>query len=242
MLGFVVSVLLFYRKPRIRRVAQIYWILLFVFYCLSFPIFPILRIPIELLVVLWVYCIGCTLYFQTRSIKQHFFSGLSHDEIAFTVKESLSAQIDDQQVTGFAKKPTGLVIIQISTLVSSIIVGYFAFCFLAFALIFAGLNHPLLVPSALLPFVLAFSGLFLGVPFKPGKRRIWFAVCIYWALLFVVLLYLGFAYGILGGWLVGGTYYFYVLSLVSCIGCVLYFQKRQIKEYFNVKSVKKQSP
>lgn len=131
-------------------------------------------------------------------------------------------------------KPNGLGLVRFFSLCISIFLGLFVYIAIiaSFGLIggkFTGLSFE----GWILVF-LALVGFFVCFNLSSGKKYMWYGANAFWLAVSVLFVYLGLAFGLTeGNWEKIG-YVLYSLPLAGTVGCIVYFQSRQIKNYFHV--------
>jgi len=126
-----------------------------------------------------------------------------------------------------ANKPQGLVTVQLITILFSIGLGFFGLSNLLLFLLFHTLDFGLLLLS-----VLAVAGFALAVLLHSGVKLVWYAANVYWVVYFVSIVYLGIVGGATRNVWRDWEYLVYFLPIVYSVSCLLYFQTRQVKDYF----------
>jgi hypothetical protein len=124
-------------------------------------------------------------------------------------------------------KPKGLTAVQVVTLLFSLAMGFFGLSNLMLFLLFHTLDFALLLLS-----VLAVAGFALAVLLHSGVNLVWYAANVYWIVYFLSIVYLGIVGGATRNVWQDWEYFVYFLPIVYSISCLIYFQTRQIKEYF----------
>jgi hypothetical protein len=124
-------------------------------------------------------------------------------------------------------KPEGLKTVQVVTLLFSLVMGFFGLSNFLLFLLFHTLDFALL-----LLLVLAVAGFALAVLFHSGVKLVWYAANVYWVVCFVSIVYLGILGGATRNVWRDWDYLVYFLPIVYSVSCLLYFQTRQVKDYF----------
>jgi hypothetical protein len=128
----------------------------------------------------------------------------------------------------------GLGLVRVFTLGISIFLGLFVYMSIIASLGLIGGKFTGLSFEGWLWVLLALIGFFVCLNMSSPKKYMWYTANAFWLAASVLFVYLGLAWGISqGNWEKIG-YVLYSLPLAGTVGCIVYFQSRQIKNYFHI--------
>lgn len=127
--------------------------------------------------------------------------------------------------------PRGISVVQVVTVI--VMLGLLVYLSLIAILSRGFSGYPSVAPLVWPLFVLMIFGFIIAGVTSNRAVIVWYAANMFWVVFLVLFIYLGFVYVLTG--------VYYIIPLFYCVGCVLYFQTREVRSYYGVFGRKRKS-